>query len=327
MDSGSSLRAPSGQWTLRTRSCSQSCIFVSRRFFHFERSRSSPLREASGCRHCASASNAQSAGDLPPSGNPMTSQTSRALQARPDHAAEPPGDGAADAQPRDAARHGAEPACGRLLRPARLRRPARHRGEPGVAAGPGLSGHARHLFEGAGRGLAQGHRARAWRRRAHLHPDLACRPHLAHVAAGGRRQAGGAERDPRQGQDLRQQPVRRHLRAARAGAVGNSRHHRRLQARCGERARGRLRRRRDPWRQRLSARPVRQGRHQQAHRCLRRIDREPRQADAGSLEGRRRGSRRRAHRHPHLAGDAGQRRLAIPIRSRCSITSSTAWRR
>ena len=34
----------------------------------------------------------------------------------------------------------------------------------------------------------------------------------------------------------------------------------------------RFRRRRDPWRQRLSARPVRQGRHQQAHRCLRRIE-------------------------------------------------------
>ena len=33
------------------------------------------------------------------------------------------------------------------------------------------------------------------------------------------------------------------------------------------------------------------------------------QADAGSVEGGGRGSRRRPHRHPHLAGDAGQRRL------------------
>ena len=73
--------------------------------------------------------------------------------------------------------------------------------------------------------------------------------------------------------------------------------------------RGRLRRRRDPRRQRLSARPVRQGRHQQAHRRLWRIDREPRQADAGSLQGGRGRDRRRAYRHPHLAGDAGQRYL------------------
>ena len=59
-------------------------------------------------------------------------------------------------------------------------------------------------------------------------------------------------------------------------------HHRRFQARHGECAGRRFRRRRNPWRQRLSARPVRQGRHQQAHRCLWRIDREPRQADARS---------------------------------------------
>ena len=141
------------------------------------------------------------------------------LQARPDHAAEPPGDGAAHAQPRGAAWHGAEPAGGRLLRPARVRRTSRHRGEPGIAAGPGLPGHARHLFEGAGRGLAQGHRPRARARRTHLHPDLACRPHLAHLAAGGWRQAGRAERDPRQGQDLRQRHLHRYLRAARARAL------------------------------------------------------------------------------------------------------------
>ena len=129
-------------------------------------------------------------------------------------------------------------------------------------------------------------------RRAHLHPALACRPHLARLAAAGRRQAGGAVGDPRQGQDVRQRHLHRHLRAARAGAFGNSRDHRGFQARHRECAGGRFRRRRNPRRQRLSARPVRQGRHQQAHRCLWRIDREPRQADAGSVQGGGRGRRR-----------------------------------
>ena len=69
-------------------------------------------------------------------------------------------DGAADAQPRGR-RHGAESVGGGILRPARLRGPVDHRGEPGLAAGPGLSGHARHLLEGAGRRLAQGDRSRA----------------------------------------------------------------------------------------------------------------------------------------------------------------------
>ena len=53
------------------------------------------------------------------------------------------------------------PLGGRLLRAARLRRTADHRGKPGFAAGPGLSGHARHLLEGTGRRLAQGHGPRA----------------------------------------------------------------------------------------------------------------------------------------------------------------------
>ena len=101
----------------------------------------------------------------------------------------------------------------------------------------------------------------------------------------------------------------------------------RLQTRCGERARRRLRRRGDSRRQRLSARPVCQGRRQPANRCLRRVDREPREVDAGGLEGGRRGSGRGANRHPHLAGDASQRRHAIAIRSRCSIISSTGWKR
>src|SRR6195256_4811755 len=47
-------------------------------------------------------------------------QTVRALQAWPDYAAQPPRDGAIDPQPRDTARHGAEPAGGGLLRATRL---------------------------------------------------------------------------------------------------------------------------------------------------------------------------------------------------------------
>ena len=75
-------------------------------------------------------------------------------------------------------------------------------------------------------------------------------------------------------------------RAARAGDRRNPRHRRGLSPGRGKRESGRLRRRRDPRRQRLSARPVPAGRQQQAHGPLRRIDREPRAADA-------RGRRRR----------------------------------
>ena len=133
-------------------------------------------------------------------------------------------------------RPGAEPAGDRILRPARLRRAAGHRSQPGLAAGPGLSGHARHLLQRTGRGLAQGHRSRACARRTHLPPALACRPHLAHLAAAERRRAGGAVRDPRQGQDLRRRHLHRYFRAARAGAGGNPRDHRKLQTRRGQRA-------------------------------------------------------------------------------------------
>ena len=237
------------------------------------------LRWPNGCGHCRpplQCTTISVSAIIPEGRHEHADQTVRALQARPDHAAEPPGDGAADPQPRGAARHGAEPARGGLLRPARFRRPPDQRGEPGLAAGPGLPGHARHLFKGAGRGLEQGYGSCARARRAHLHPALACRPRLAHLIAAERRRAGGAVGDPRQGQDLRQRHLHRYLRAARAGACGNPGDHRRLQARNGECAGGRVRRRRNPRRQRLSARPVRQGRLQQAHRCLWRIDREPR---------------------------------------------------
>ena len=178
----------------------------------------------------------------------------------PAHPAQSPCHGALDPQPRDPARHGAEPAGDRILRPARLGGPAGDRSEPGLAAGPGLSGHARHLFERTGRGLAQGDRPRARAQRAHLHPDLACRPHLAHLAAAERRRPGRALGDPRQGQDFRQQQLHRYLRAARAGACGNPGHHRGFQARHRQCAGSRVRRRRNPRRQRLPARPVCQGR-------------------------------------------------------------------
>ncbi len=109
---------------------------------------------------------------------------------------------------------------------------------------------------------------------------------ISHAStAAERRRAGRAVGHPRQGQDLRRRHVRRRFRTARAGTRGNSRHHRKLQARRRQCARSRVRRRRNSRRQRLSARPVRQGRRQQAHRRLRRLDREPRQADARSLQG------------------------------------------
>src|SRR5258705_13710902 len=118
-------------------------------------------RMASGIARIAR--NAQLSPIIIPSGHTRhePDPTVRALQAWPDHLAEPPRDGAADPQPRGAARHGAEPAGDRLLRAARLRRPPDHRSQSSLAAGPGLSGYARHLFEGAGRKLAQGHGPRA----------------------------------------------------------------------------------------------------------------------------------------------------------------------
>ena len=72
-----------------------------------------------------------------------------------------------------------EPDGHRILRPARQRRPDHQRSDADLAAGQGLSGHARHLFEGAGRRLEASHRCRARKGRPHLPPALACRPHLA----------------------------------------------------------------------------------------------------------------------------------------------------
>ena len=73
-------------------------------------------------------------------------------------------------------------AAGDLLFPARLRRPHRDRGDQHLGAGQGLHPHARHLDEGAGRGLDAHHQGRARQGRTHLpaalargrisHPDL-----------------------------------------------------------------------------------------------------------------------------------------------------------
>ena len=160
---------------------------------------------------------------------------------------------------------------------------------------------------GAGRRLEEGHRCGARQGRPHLHPALACRPHLAYQPAAEWRRAGLGLGDCREDQDLRQQQLHRCLRAPRARACRNSRPDRRLQARREECGRGRLRRRRNPRRQWLSAGTVRARHHQQAHRCLRWLDREPRQADPRS--GVRRSTKEIGadeDRHPHLAGDPGQ---------------------
>ncbi len=101
-----------------------------------------------------------------------------------------------------------------------------------------------------------------------------------------------------------------------------SRDHRQLQARCGERDRGGLRRCRSSRRQWLPARPIaRDGTNKRTDAYGGSIENR-RQADARSLEGGSSPNRHRAHRHPHLAGG---RRPTIPptaIRSRCSTTSS-----
>ena len=77
-------------------------------------------------------------------------------------------------------------------------------------------------------------------------------------------------------------PQRPYVDAARARDRRNPGHHRGLSPGRRERQGRRLRRRRDPRRQRLSARPVPAGRLEPAHRRLRRLDREPRPADARS---------------------------------------------
>ncbi len=128
----------------------------------------------------------------------------RPLHARPArcaHAAKPRRDGADDPQPR---RPGQRPGSARrrILRPARLGRADRDRGDPGLAPGRRLSGHARHPQRGPGRRLAARDRRRARRGRPDLPAALARRPDLASLPAAGRRSAGRAIGDRRRGRRL-----------------------------------------------------------------------------------------------------------------------------
>ena len=93
--------------------------------------------------------------------------------------------------------------------------------------------------------------------------------------------------------------------AARAGDVGDSRRGRCVPAGGEERAARRLRRRRDPWRQRLSDRAVPAVAHQSAHRSIWRLHREPHPLPDGSDEGRGRG-----------LGRGPRRRAAVALRHR-----------
>ncbi|VFT38695.1 Uncharacterised protein [Pseudomonas aeruginosa] len=158
-------------------------------------------------------------------------------------------------------------ADGRVLQPARRRRPDRFRRHPDQPAGPGLRLDAGHPQRRAGRRLAPGHRRGARRRRAHLRPALARRQGLAHLAATGQRRPGvllgaggrrreGLRRSPRPrsaGRRRRDGPA---LGAARAGRGGNPGDRRRLCPGRTQRPRRRLRRGRTARRQRLPDQPV-----------------------------------------------------------------------
>jgi N-ethylmaleimide reductase len=104
-------------------------------------------------------------------------QTSRALQARRAHAAQSICHGAPHPQPRGGG-PGVRSISSRVLRPARFRGAIDHRGEPGLATGPGIPRHPRHLQQGTGRRLAQGRRSRPSTQRTHLPSALARRPHF-----------------------------------------------------------------------------------------------------------------------------------------------------
>ena len=239
--------------------------------------------------------------------------------ARPLYARQPHRHGAADPLAR---RRRGRPgrAAGHLLRPARLGRPHRLRGDQHQRAGQGLYPHARHLVDRAGRRLEADDLGRARQGRPHLPAALARGARLAPRPAAGRRASRCAQRRARRG------PAGLHLRrlqaaghAARAGDRRDSRHRRRLRARGPVRQGCRLRRRRDPLRQRLPAAAVPVRQDQQAHRPVRRLDREP---HAPRRRGRRRGDEgvgRRPRRHPPVAADQVRRhrRFQIPSRSIC----------
>ena len=167
--------------------------------------------------------------------------------------------------------------------------------------------------------LAQGDRRGPQGRRPHLHPALACGPRVPYLAAAGRRRACRPLAASRADQDLPRRGLCRGVGAPRARTLRDPRHPARLRA-CGpQRQGGRLRRRRDPCGQRLSARPVHEGRLEPAQRRLWRLHREPGPPDHRGGRGRAEGMGQGTGRHPPVAGE-GERcrrfRSAGPVRPR-----------
>ena len=190
------------------------------------------------------------------------------LPARPVRAAQPRGHGADDAQPRGRGER-AHAADGRVLRPARVGAGLhRHRGDAGVAAGRGLSRHARHPHRRAGGGVAPGDGRGARAGRPHLPAAVARGAGVAPVAAAGRRAAGGAVGHRHRGAELyTAQGMQPYVtpRALETDEIAGRGRAVRGRARGG-RTRGRLRRGGAARRQRLPDRPVPARRHQPPHR-------------------------------------------------------------
>jgi len=248
---------------------------------------------------------------------------SSSLSARPDHAAQSPGDGALDPQSRGAARHGAEPAGGGILRPARLRRVVDHEASQVSQQGQGYQDTPASIPRSRSQAGRRSPIA-CMKRRTHLHPALACRPHLAHLAAAEWRRARSRLGGPRQGQDV---SLAARSPTSPSPARWNwpkSRHHRQLQ--------------------RAAANALAAGFdgveiHGATAYLLDQFakDGANKRTDSygGSIENRAKlmlevakavateaGANRT--RHPHLAGDARPTTSPIQIRSRCSIYRSTA---
>ena len=142
------------------------------------------------------------------------------------------------------------------------------------------------------------------RGRPHFHPALACRARLACLAAAGGRGPVAPSAIPAKTQDLpRKRPGRCRRRRARCGSTEIPRIIAEYKKGRQKRQARRLRRRRDPWRQRLSDRPVPERRDQQAHRFLWRPDREPHPFRARSHGRGARGLGQGAGRHQAVAGE------------------------
>ena len=178
----------------------------------------------------------------------------------------------------------------------------------GLAAGHRLSGHARHSQRRTDRRLEARHKRGARGRWPDFSAALACRAHLASVAAARWRAAGCAvgDRAGRTGLDARRHEALRH--AARAGDGRNPGHRRAVPARRGQRQGGGIRRHRSACRARLSARSVFARQDQQAHRPLWRQRRKPRPHRCRSDGSRRRCLGRRARRRAFVADQSGLQR-------------------